>query len=136
MGLIVDYDLAFDRDSDRDLFTYVALALLSKGRARPDDPVPDPTDLGGWWADFLADIPGDLFGSRLWTLTGRGMPTALELAPAMVQEALACGVEDGLYLSVEVIVEAVGPGVMAISVQPLLPSGKVGDVLGPWYVSA
>jgi phage gp46-like protein len=131
-----DLDITFaDPPASADLETVIVISLLCRRRANPDDPVIDPSDLGGWWGDAYPDVEGDLFGSRLWTLTGRGMPVALAEAPAIVKEALQWGVEDGLWLSVDVVAEAAGPGVMALTVRPTLPSGKIADVFGPWYLT-
>ena len=135
MTLITDFDVAFDRDSDRDLHTYFTICLLPRRRAKADDDVQDKTDLGGWWGDAYPDVPGDELGSRLWTLQGRGMPIALELAPQMIEEATQCAIDDGLVTAVEHTLDVVGPGVLAISLRPTLPDGKIADILGPWYIS-
>lgn len=134
--LVKDWDSTLDQPpARRDLFTYCAIALLTRRRASDDDQIPDPVDRGGWWGDAYPDVPGDLQGSRLWTLQGRPITEALELAPAMVLEALACGVEDGLFLEVIPSVAIAGPGVLSVGVQPVFADGKSGDVLGPWYIS-
>lgn len=135
IGLIKDPNLGVTFEDGRDLFNAIALSLLTHARAKPEDDVQDKTDLGGWWGDAYPDVPGDSFGSRLWTLHGRGTPIALELAPDMVREACQWAIDDGLITAVEPICEVVGPGVMAVSVRLSLPDGKIADVLGPWYVT-
>jgi phage gp46-like protein len=134
--LLKDLDISISSDADRDLATVIEISLLTKARAHRDDDVQDPTDLGGWWGDSYPDVPGDSFGSRLWTLAGRSMPTALKLAPDMVREALQWAIEDGLILDVQIAAETAGPGVLGISVRPVLLDGKIGDTYGPWYISA
>jgi phage gp46-like protein len=135
MTLITDFDIRFGATSERDLQTYFAICLLPRRRAKPEDDVQDKSDLGGWWGDAYPDVPDDEIGSRLWTLQGRGMPNALELAPEMIDEATRCAIEDGLVTLIEHELEAVGPGVLAISLRVTLPDGKIADVLGPWYIS-
>jgi phage gp46-like protein len=135
MSLILNWNISIERDTDRDLSTYCALALLTRGRAHPDDTVQDPSDLGGWWGDLLPDVPGDQFGSRLWTLQGRNINEALELAPAMAKDALQVGIEEGVFTDVAVTAEIVGPGVLALWAQPTLPGGEMANILGPWYIS-
>jgi phage gp46-like protein len=135
MSLTLDPDFRFGSTSARSLFEYFEICLLPRRRAKPEDDVQDKSDLGGWWGDAYPDVPGDELGSRLWTLQGRGMPIALELAPQMIDEACQCAIEDGLVTQVEHILEAVGPSVLAISLQVTLPDGKIADVLGPWYIS-
>lgn len=118
-----------------DLTAYISCALLTDARARPDDDVQDDTDLRGWWGDSLPDVPGDSFGSRLWTLKGKSIANALELAPALVREALQCGIEDGLIASLEVRVEAAPPDRCNLWIIVTEPSGNVVEFDRPWQIA-
>lgn len=135
MTVTLDWDVEFATNADRDLFSYVAIALLTRRQAAPEDDIPDPTDRGGWWGDAYPDVPGDLQGSRLWTLIGKGINVALEEGPDMVHEALQCGIEDGLFTAIHPQFNVLGPGVLALGVSLTLPDGRITDILGPWYIS-
>lgn len=135
MTTILDFGLEFASEGDRDLNSLITLYLLTRREARPDDDLQDPTDRGGWWGDAYPDTEGYKVGSRLWTLTGRGLPTALALAPDMVTEALQPLVDLGVLSGVEVQAERVGPGVMGLLVRPVLPTGEIVDTLDTWYIS-
>lgn len=130
----LDPDVSFPLRVAPDLSEAIHLSLTTRARARPDDDVQDPTVLGGWWGDTFPDVEGDQFGSRLWTLQGRGVPTALALIPEMVDEALAWAVEDGLIVEHETAVRVIGPGVIRLTVSARQPSEKVAEIYGPWQI--
>src|SRR5579872_1077205 len=99
--------MAFDRPTDirvsnhhvetsTTLATPIHMSLFSWARAQPGDNVPDGAELYGWWGDAYADVPGDEFGSRLWTLLGMPIARALPLAPPLALDALQWLVDDGL----------------------------------------
>lgn len=118
-----------------DLALAIGISLTTRARARAEDGVQDPTVLGGWPGDSYPDVEGDNFGSRLWTLEGRSMANALELAPDIVDEALQWLIDDGVIVSFSATFEVMGPGVLGISITPRLLSGKLADVYGPWQIS-
>lgn len=62
----------------------------------------------GWWGDTVAVVPGDEFGSRLWTLSREvDRPTVLRAcAEEYASEALAWLVEDQVAERVDVIAES------------------------------
>ena len=122
-------------NAPRSLQVIYTVALLTRARARADDDLIDPTDRGGSYVDTLPDQPGDVFGSRLWTLVGRGMDVALVQAPDMVREALQFAIDDGIVLDNVIEVGVAAPGLFAIMVTPILPSGEIVDPLGPWHIS-
>lgn len=71
----------------------------------------------GWWGDAVAEVPGDLLGSRLWTLAReKQTPQVLGLAVAYTQEALAWLVDDGVARSVGVSADWVATGVLGLVV--------------------
>lgn len=130
---IVDLDLAVDSSTgalavDPTLKTAILISFGSRARAKPDDRLQDPTELGGWWGDAFADVPGDNFGSRFWTLQGLHMGEALPLAEPIAREALQWMVEDGLADSFEIEVEAVQKDRIGIRVGVVQP----GDTLIRW----
>lgn len=116
------YDLSITGqalDSDEGLATLVQVSLLTWARASDEDPVPDPTDLRGWWGDAIADVAGDKFGSKLWIV--QRMPATqatLELARRYVLEALQWMIEDGIVEEVTLTLEIQNP-----------PTGGTGPVL-------
>lgn len=101
------------------LRTAVLISLFTWRVAEPGDVL--PTRRGtrqGWWADFLAEIPGDKIGSRLWLL-GRAKTTArtLRLARQYAAEALEWMTEDGVASSIEVTSERLTHEILAIRVK-------------------
>ncbi len=101
-------EFASDLTTDRGLITATALSLFTDRRAETDDQPPsgDPRDRRGWWADQLAVIKGDRFGSRLWLLdrSKRNNETVIR-AKEYAREALAWMLEDKVVASVDVTVE-------------------------------
>lgn len=90
------------------LQTPIAISLLSWARAEPGDNVIDGGELNGWWGDDFADVPGDQFGSRLWTLIGLPMSKALPLAESFATDALQWLIEDQVVTDFEVSATDVG----------------------------
>lgn len=123
------YDLAFDStqtiETEEGLKTVILTSLLTRGRARADDVIPDPFDRGGWWGDTYAEIPGDSFGSRIWTLSGRPINAALmgdlEL---IIREALQWLIDDGHIGAVGVELEVIKHGTIGARIQVTKPAGS------------
>lgn len=86
----------------------IAYSLLSWARARPGDRIPNGSGRNGWWGDTYPDVPGDEFGSRLWTLIGQPMSRAVPMAQTLAIEALQWLDDDGLVESFEVEATDVG----------------------------
>lgn len=116
-------DLALDGAAlavGEDLKTAVLISLFTDRRAEDDDPIPEtrPGESGdrrGWWGDDTLPVGNDRIGSRLWLLYREKQTTAtLNRAREYVQEALAWLVEDGVASRVNVAVEWLRTGVMAI----------------------
>lgn len=99
------------------LQTPIYLSLFSWARAQPGDGVLDAAEQYGWWGDAYADVPGDEFGSRLWTLFGRRV-TAELLAKAelLATEALQWMVDDGLVTSLQVRAFDVGENFVGLTI--------------------
>lgn len=117
---------------DATLQTAVTLSLLSYARARNDDPVPDKSQLRGWWGDTYAPDQ-DSFGSRGWTLMGQRMPDALAAAPGIVIEALSWMVTDGIATKIECT--AVRTSARVISVSPVIIRGRERVTFAdPWTI--
>ncbi len=101
---LIDTDL----QTDLGLVTAALLSLLLDRRAEPDDKPPsgDPRDRRGWWADELAEIEGDLIGSRLWLLDRSTLSNETVLrAKEYVREGLAWMLEDRVVQSIEATTE-------------------------------
>ncbi len=82
--------------------TAIVLSLFSDARAADDDVLPNPGgDRRGWWGDAYAEVPGDVWGSKLWLL-GRSVTSADVVARCeqYASEALAWMTEDGVAASV------------------------------------
>ena len=61
--ILSDVDLA----TESGLKSAVIVALFSHARADDADAVPGaPDDRRGWWGDMVADIEGDVTGSKRW----------------------------------------------------------------------
>jgi phage gp46-like protein len=103
-----EYNVAVDPNTnqlqvDEGLQTRVLISLLTWARADPDDPVPDPADLKGWWGDSYPDVEGRKLGSKLWIV--QNMPATqetLQLARKYAEEALEWMIEDGIAESISV----------------------------------
>lgn len=115
-----------------DLETAVTISLLSWARANADDIQPSATDRKGWWGDTYADVPGDTFGSRIWTLIGLPMPQALERAEAIVRDALAWMLEDGLADRIDLEISSPRAMVMGAKVGIVRPGALVVTWVGTW----
>jgi len=87
----------------------VVISLFTWRQAGPDDVLPSPGLLTGWWGDAFADVPGDAIGSRLYLL-GRAklLPSTPASAVAYAKEALAWLVADGIATAVDVQAERSG----------------------------
>ena len=113
---------------DDGLETAVVLSLFTDRLAAPGD-VPAGAQPGarrGWWGDALADVPGDLMGSRLWLLhRAKQEAGVLTAAEGYAREALQWLVEDGVATAVEVTASFPRAGVLALAVQVQRPTKPV-----------
>lgn len=92
----------------------VLISLFTDRRAARDDALPDaqpqpsvlPANRRGWCGDALADVRGDLYGSRLWLLD-RTKQTEETRRRAIFygEEALQWMIEDGHVVAVTVEAE-------------------------------
>lgn len=116
---LIDGDLA----TDDGLRTAVALSLLCDRLAEPDDIIPDGTDnRRGWWADAIADIEDDKWGSRLWLLgREKDLPEVRRDAEAYSREALNWLLEDGVAIEIEVTAETLNRDVLWL--RPIIKRG-------------
>lgn len=141
---LYQYDLETDGEAlavSGDLRTAVIVSLLTDARADAADPVPDATDLRGWWGDSFPDVPGDKLGSKLWLC--QNMPATqetLDLAQTYCEEALQWMIDDGIVESVAVTLEIQdapsGPGkIMAIRVQIKEPGTLAPAWIDVWNVT-
>jgi len=103
-----EYNVAVDPatqslETDESLQTRVLISLLTWTSADPDDPVPDSTDLKGWWGDSYTDVKGRKLGSKLWIVqTMPATQETLQLARKYAEEALQWMIDDGLADSITV----------------------------------
>jgi phage gp46-like protein len=94
------YDLKISNgalDTDAGLETAVLLSLFSDRRVSEEE-LPDLAESKrGYWGDMVADVEGDRFGSKLWTLArAKRVPETLRLGEDYAREALLWLVEDGI----------------------------------------
>lgn len=133
------YDLAVSDEAlvaDETLKTAISYSLMTYARASLDDVVPDPSDLKGWWGDSYAEVPGDSFGCRAWTLIGSPITAGLlETLKQMILEALQWMVEDGYVSGFEVDLEIVQHGVIGAKIGALAPDQTAIRDLGVWEIS-
>ncbi len=133
------YDLSISSealDSDETLKTAITLSLLTWARANPDDPLPDGEDRKGWWGDTYADVPGDRFGCRIWTLIGAPITAGLiAQADQMIREALQWMVEDNLVGGFTVELEQIRHGVIGARIGVLRPGNSTVQPLDLWEIS-
>jgi phage gp46-like protein len=104
MPTVVDTDLALQGqhlETSTGLETAVLVSLFSWAPAKAGDLVP-PGQLYGWWGNDYPDVPGDVFGSRLWTLIGQPIKRAALQSPALAREALQWLLDDGLLTTLDV----------------------------------
>lgn len=117
---MIEADLA----SDAGLETAMLISLFTDRRAKSDDVPPsgDPTDRRGWWADQLAEVEGDLIGSRLWLLDrSKRTPEVAKRAEEYVREALQWLIDDKVVASIDVAIDVSQRGAMFIAVTPHRP---------------
>lgn len=134
----VRYDIGISSeaiDTEAGLRTHITISLLTRGRARPDDVIPDPTDRGGWWGDTY-DESGRTVGSRLWTLVGRKINAAtIADAEQMIREALQWLIDLRYIGAIEVQVAQIRHGVIGATIAIRPPVGTTFKPLGLWEFS-
>lgn len=93
------------------------------------DPTDPANDLGGYWGDAYADVPGDKIGSLLWTLAGQRIDADLvRKARKYSEDALAWMLADGIAESIEVVT-TVTDGNVHIKIAIAQP----GDAAPRWF---
>jgi len=123
-------------NSDESLKTAITISLYSDARAQAGTTVADPTDLRGWWGDSYADVPGDVFGSRIWTLLGEKVtPDLLTRLDELIHEALQWLIDDNWISGIEVELEILAPGIVGAKIGVLRPGASTVSPLGLWEVS-
>jgi len=111
--------------ADDGLRTAVLLSLFLNAPAKPDDVLPAGADRQGWWGDALAEVPGDVTGSRLWLLAReKQLSTVLHRARDYAGEALDWLVAQRIAAAVEVSATNPAPGVLALAITLTRPSGQ------------
>lgn len=110
--------LGNDLAQDAGLQTAVLLSVFTDAQANPGDVIPDGTDnRRGWWADELASVDGDKFGSRLWLLSRAKATADVKLrAVEYAEEALQWMIDDGVALAVDAIAEIMGSNLLALQI--------------------
>ena len=121
-----------DLQGDDGLLTAIMVSLFTDRRAKADDPLPDervgqPSDLRGWWGDYLTqEGESILIGSRLWLLhREKEMPVVVARAREYAQEALQWLLNGGYVKQLSVQAHHVSRGYLGISVQALQPNGNI-----------
>ena len=129
---VADGDLV----ADDGLVTAVTMSLFLDAPARPGDVVPEGAERRGWWGDTLAEVPGDITGSRLWLLRREPqLASALVRAQAYATEALQWLVEDGVAASVSVVATNPEPGWLALAVSLVKAAGGTAQYNLLWSAS-
>jgi len=150
MAGMPDAALAFDADAwlgdlmlapdgvatGHNLRSAIIWSVLTDGRARVDDVLPDHSWIGGgegafgarrgWWGDSYPDHPGDRIGCRLWVLAREiDRPEIYRKAEEFGREALAWMVQDGVATAVRVVATPLRPGWMDLAITITRPDGRV-----------
>lgn len=87
------------------LLNDIILSLFSDAPALPDDVLPSgaSSDRRGWFGDAYADVPGDVWGSRLWLLErAKCDQDTLNRGLEYAQEALQHLIDDGVAASIDI----------------------------------
>lgn len=119
---------------DDGLETAVALSLFTDAPATDDElaaaGLTREQNRGLWWGNDLVEVPGDLWGSKLWLLqrakrTGETLARARDYATAAVQWLIT----DGVAIRVPITAQWYGPsGFLVIGAQMFRP----GDLQPQW----
>jgi phage gp46-like protein len=143
-----DFDLTLDgsgaaRDllGDDGLLTAVIISLFTDRRANADDPLPDervgvPSDMRGWWGDFVpeedAPYAERALGSRLWLLSReKDMDVVIARAQRYAEEAVEWLLRARRVTRITVAASRVAPSYLGIAVRAL-PAPGMGDVTREW----
>lgn len=98
---------AYDLQTDDGLETALILSLFSDRRVGADEELPLGVDSRrGFWADSLAEVQGDKFGSRLWLLNREKIvPEVVAKAREYATEAVQWLIDDKVAARVDVTAE-------------------------------
>ena len=120
-----------DLVADDGMHTAILLSLFLNAPARADDVLPPGVDRQGWWGDALAEVPGDVTGSRLWLLNReKQLSSVLDKAQSYAAEALQWLIDGQIAASVTVTATNPAPmpgsggGVLALSVTITRPAAS------------
>jgi len=90
------------------LETAILLCLMTDGRARPEDAIPDGSGDRRGWAGDMVDPAARPLGSRLWLLHRNSLDAdTANLAALYAREALQTLIDQGAVASIDVTGEAV-----------------------------
>jgi len=90
------------------LETAILLCLMTDGRARPEDVIPDGSGDRRGWAGDMVDPTAAPLGSRLWLLRRHTLDAATaSMAALYAREALQTLISQGAVASIDVTGEAV-----------------------------
>jgi len=130
-----------DRDganiqTDDGLDTAVLISLFTNARAEASD-VKAGSSLGGWWGDDYGFTDGDREGSRLWALfqTGKIDERLRKKAYALIDEALAWMIQDGIVDRIEKEIDEISPGMIAVRIGLFRPGDLAPSWVRAWEVS-
>jgi len=108
------------------LYTAVFISLFSDARIEPAEVGPSEVSGGGWWGDAHAEVPGDLFGSKLWR--HRRSPASTDTLREVqedAKDALAWMLEDGIAESISTGARWLARGVGLLTTEIAKPDGSV-----------
>lgn len=125
-----------DLIADDGLHTAVIMSLFLDAPAKPDDVVPEGAERRGFWGDALAEVPGDVTGSRLWLLRrAKQLASKLSDAQTYAAQALQWMVDDGVAKAVSVAATNPQMGVLNLAVAITRPDGSVAKYELLWNAS-
>lgn len=138
MDMVLDWnpqknsaDLIFENGkikTDYSLPTAVILSLFTDARAKPDDVPPNGSEWKrGFWADSLAPVEGDRFGSKLWLFERAKLsPASLAAIKTVIEQALRWLIEDGVAQRIDVALQrhAADPTRLAVGMNIVRHDGR------------
>ncbi len=104
-----------DIDTNDGIFSAVFISLFTDRRIEEAERPEGEESLRGWWGDGLADVDGDLIGSKLWllftlTITTETLPKSKE----WTEQALQWFIDDDIVEEIIVSSEFISDGLLRI----------------------
>lgn len=111
-------DEGVDLSTDEGLQTAVIMSLFTDRRADDEELPSGTTSKRGWWGDSLADVEGDMIGSKLWLIyREKELNSVAVRAEQYALEALQWLLDTKIASQVDVTAELLGSGRLGLGVK-------------------